>query len=71
MMLALGGISLMSSLENVGIVEFRRGMRYSMVFSLLTVPRVLSVVFAVSAALLLKSYWALLIGMASSVTIRT
>jgi O-antigen/teichoic acid export membrane protein len=71
MMMALGGIAFISSLENVGIAEFRRGMRYSMVFSLLTIPRVLSVIFAISAALILKSYWALLIGMASSVTIRT
>jgi O-antigen/teichoic acid export membrane protein len=71
LMMALGGIAFISSLENVGIVEFRRGMRYSMVFSLLTIPRVLSVLFAISAALILKSYWALLIGMASSVTIRT
>ena len=71
MMFVLGAISLVSSFENVGISEFRRGMRYSMVFSLLTVPRILSVIVAIAAALLLKSYWALLIGSGTSAVIRT
>src|SRR5579859_163090 len=61
-MVALGATALVGSLENVGISEFRRNMRFGMVVSLLTVPRFLAAAVAVTAALLLKSYWALLIG---------
>jgi lipopolysaccharide exporter len=71
MMLALGATTLVSGLENVGISEFRRNMRYSMVFSLLTVPRLLSAAVAITAALVLRSYWALLIAGGTSAVIRT
>ena len=71
MMFVLGATTLVTGLENVGISEFRRDMRYSMVFLLLSVPRVLSAAVAVAAALMLRSYWALLISGATYAVTRT
>jgi lipopolysaccharide exporter len=70
MMLALGAISLVGGLENVGISEFRRHMRYGMVFSLLTIPRLLSALVGIISAVTLRSYWALLIAMATLTLLR-
>jgi len=61
MLLVLAGASLLSGFENIGIVEFRRLMRYDLLFRLLIVPRIVSVAVAIPMALQLQSYWALLI----------
>jgi O-antigen/teichoic acid export membrane protein len=71
MMLALAITLLITSFENVGIAEFRRSMRYRLVFLIFTIPRLASVIVTISMALLLKSYWALLIGGAASAIVRT
>ena len=62
MLLVLAALAAISGLENVGVVEFRRELRYDRQFVLLAVPRLAQVVATVTAALLLRSYWALLIG---------
>jgi O-antigen/teichoic acid export membrane protein len=51
-----------ASFANVGIVEFQRDMRFDRQFLVLAVPRLIQVVTTVSCALLLRSYWALVIG---------
>ena len=71
MMMAIGATAFITSLENVGIAEFRRNMRFGMVFWLLTVPRIVSIIVAISAAILLRSYWALLIAGGASTVVRT
>jgi lipopolysaccharide exporter len=48
--------------ENIGVVEFRRKMRYDKQFRLNAVPRLVQVAATVSLAFALHSYWALLIG---------
>lgn len=53
---AIGGF------ENIGIIEFRRDLRFNVQFGLLAVPRLCQVFVAIAMALLLRSYWALLIG---------
>ncbi len=52
----------MSGFQNVGIIEFRREIRFDVQFRLLLVPRVVQVVVTISAAFILHSYWALMVG---------
>lgn len=70
LLLVLAGLSVLSSFENIGMVEYRRDMRYGMQFRLLIVPRVAQVIVGIVSALLLKSYWALLIAIAVSKVMR-
>ena len=49
-------------LTNIGIVEFRSRFAFDKEFWLWTLPRLASLVFSIGAALLLRSYWALLVG---------
>ncbi len=71
MLLVLAGASLVSGFENIGIVEFRRLMRYDLLFRLLIAPRIVSVAVAIPLALLLQSYWALLIAIVVAKLART
>lgn len=61
-MLALGGVWLISGFENIGTVNFRRNMDFASEFRFLAYKRVISFSVAVAAALMLRSYWALVIG---------
>ena len=65
-LLILAVLSTLSGIENVGIVEFRRSLRFSMEFKLLFLPRIGQFVVTIAMALLLRSYWALIIGIAVS-----
>ncbi|TZG24174.1 oligosaccharide flippase family protein [Sphingomonas montanisoli] len=68
MPLALG--SIISGLENIGIVEFRREMRFDMEFRLLAIPRLLQVVITIILAFTLRSYWTLVIGIVAGKLLR-
>ncbi|RVT91158.1 oligosaccharide flippase family protein [Sphingomonas crocodyli] len=68
MPLALG--SIIAGLENIGIVEFRREMRFDMEFRLLAIPRLLQVVITIILAFTLKSYWTLVIGIVAGKLLR-
>lgn len=70
-LLVLAACSVISGLENTGVAEFRRAMRFDMQFKLLLFPRLLQVAVTIPAALLLQGYWALLIGVAVSQLART
>ncbi len=61
--LTLAIFPLIEGTENIGIVEFRRDFRFEKEFQLFLLPRLLSVATTIAAALLLRSYWALVIGM--------
>ena len=61
-LLLLAGLSVLSGFENIGIVEFQRSLRFSMEFKLLFFPRIAQFVVTIAAALLLRSYWALILG---------
>jgi O-antigen/teichoic acid export membrane protein len=61
-LLVLAVCALMAGGENIGIVAFRRDMRFDRQFTLLSVPRLLQVAVAIPLALALHSYWALLAG---------
>ena len=53
----------LSGIENIGIINFRRDMRFDREFQLSIIERVLTFAATLTAALLLRSYWALVIGM--------
>ena len=65
-LLVLAALAATSGLENVGIAEFRREMRFDKQFALLLVPRLLQVAITIPLAFALQNYWALLIGIAVS-----
>ena len=66
--LALGAA--MAGLENVGIVDFRRDLRFDMEFKLMILPRVAGSIITVVSAVMLRSYWALIIGILASRALR-
>jgi len=61
--LVLAAQTVLNGLENVGIVEYRRAMRFDVQFTLMSVPRLAGFVITVGCALAWRSYWALLAGM--------
>lgn len=63
-LMVLAVVSVISGFENVGIVEFRRTMRYDKHFMLLTGPRLFQVAVTVPLAFMLQSYWVLVCGIA-------
>ena len=65
-LLVLCALSAASGLENIGVIEFRRDMRYGMQFRLLALPRLLQIGVTIVLAVTLHSYWALLAGIAAS-----
>jgi lipopolysaccharide exporter len=67
----LAGCAVVAGLENIGIVAFRRDMRFEKQFALLSGPRLLQVAVTVPLALLLQNYWALLSGIVVSRLVRT
>lgn len=62
--LALGTVA--GGLTNIGIVDFRRTFSFDREFRLLIVPRVAGVLTTVTAAVLMRSYWALIAGILTS-----
>ena len=65
-MFAIGGAWLISGFENIGIVNFRREMNFAAEFRLMATKRVVSFVVTLAAAIAFRSYWAMVIGMATS-----
>jgi PST family polysaccharide transporter len=62
-MLWVLGLSLfVGALENPGVVTYRRDLVFSKEFALRMIVKVTGVVVAVSVAVVLRSYWALLLG---------
>jgi lipopolysaccharide exporter len=60
--IAMGANGFIGSLENVGIVDFRRAMRFDLEFRLRIASKVAGAVAAVACALLTHSYWSLVLG---------
>lgn len=60
--LLLGVSLLVGSLENPGVIMFRREMNFSKEFQLRTVAKIAGALVAVCGAVALRSYWALLWG---------
>ena len=65
-LLILAALTALSGFENIAIVEFRRNLRFDVEIRPAILPRVLQVAVAIVAALLVRSYWALLIAISVS-----
>jgi len=63
-LVVLGVLSGLAGFENIGMVAFRRDLRFDMQFRVSLIPRLLQVVATIAVAWLTRSYWALLAGMA-------
>lgn len=66
LLFVLAGLAVASGFENIGIVEFRRTLRFDVEFKLQFVPRICQFFVTIAAAWALQSHWALLIGIAVS-----
>lgn len=64
-MLAIGAAWFASGFENIGIVNFRREMNFAAEFRLLAIKRVVTFVVTMTAAVIFRSYWTLVVGMAA------
>lgn len=67
--LAIG--MLIQGLENIGVVNFRKHLNFEKEFLLQVLPKVVAVILSVVAALILQSYWALVIGLFGRWTLQT
>lgn len=63
-LLVLGGLSAVAGFENIGLVAFRRELRFDVQFRVSLIPRLLQVLVTVAVAWEWRTYWALLAGMA-------
>jgi O-antigen/teichoic acid export membrane protein len=68
--LALGLGFLLDGLANVGVVAFRRDFAFHREVQLWLVPRLLSILLALGAAVVWRSYWALVVGILSQRALR-
>lgn len=59
-------ISVLGSLENIGIVNFRKELHFNMEFRFQLTKKLLSVIVTVVLALYFRSYWALVLGILAS-----
>ncbi|SEK60032.1 lipopolysaccharide biosynthesis protein [Ectothiorhodospira marina] len=57
---------LLSGLENVGIIDFRRHLQFERDFRFMVMVKLIAFVCTISAAFALRSYWALVLGMTIS-----
>jgi O-antigen/teichoic acid export membrane protein len=65
-LLILGGAMMLGSFENIGIVEYRRDLRFHIEFQLQSIPRVAGITAAIGYALYSPTYWALVVGIVST-----
>lgn len=61
-MLCIAGGWLIAGFENIGTVNFRREMDFSSEFRLMATKRVVTFAVTIGAALIFRSYWALVVG---------
>jgi lipopolysaccharide exporter len=69
-LLVLAGLAVLEGVENIGVVEFRRDLRFDREFVLFFLPRLLAVIITVSFAIVLRSYWAMISGIVASRAVR-
>jgi lipopolysaccharide exporter len=67
----LAAMSLIQSSENIGTIDFMKGLRFDREFRLFLSMKMIGFVVTIAAALLLRNYWALVIGSLASRVGRT
>jgi len=70
LMLVFAAGALVASFENIGIVDFRRDITFHKEFILMVMPRLVSIVVAISLAFLFHSYWALACAILVAIVLR-
>lgn len=60
---SFSALSLAKGFENIGVVNFRKNLVFRGDFLYFVVPKLFSVLTGITAAVILRSYWALVIGM--------
>ncbi|GAC1342074.1 MAG: lipopolysaccharide biosynthesis protein [Acetobacteraceae bacterium] len=68
--LALAFAAFVETLTNIGTVEFRRDFGFQKEFRLWLLPRILSIVLAITMAAVFRTYWALIAGIVSNQVLR-
>jgi O-antigen/teichoic acid export membrane protein len=71
LLLILAAVAAVSGLDNIAVVRFQRDLRFDMEFRLLFMPRILQFVIATASAIMLRSYWSLIIGIVVGRVART
>ena len=69
-LLTLAVVYSVAGLENIGVVEFRRLLRFNAEFLLSAIPRLAGFIVTVITAVTLRSYWALVLGIATTKLVR-
>lgn len=62
LLMLLGVAFMLSAVENIGIVDFRRALDFAKEFRLFLVPRILGIASNIGTAFMLRSYWSLIVG---------
>lgn len=70
-MFAVGAAGFFGSLQNIYVVNFRKSLNFRMDFVFSFIPRLSSFLAAISAVVILKSYWGLVIGICVNELART
>lgn len=70
-MLAIGAAGLVGGLQNIYVVNFRKDLNFGLDFLFSFVPRLVSFVVSVSAVIVLRTYWGLVLGICSGEVART
>lgn len=70
-MLAIGVAGLIGGLQNIYVVNFRKDLNFGLDFLFSFVPRLVSFVVSVSAVILLKTYWGLVLGICAGEVARS
>jgi O-antigen/teichoic acid export membrane protein len=65
-LLALAATTFAGSIENIGIVDFRRALTFDKEFQLSVIPRVSAIVASIGFALLHPNFWALVVGICTN-----
>ena len=68
--LVLAATLLLSALENIGVVEFRRNLAFDKEFQLALVPRIAGIAVSITIAVLFANYWALVAGIVTTRVLR-
>ena len=63
--------ALLGGLQNIGVVDFRRDLKFNVLFNFQVYTKLLSFTLTVGFALLLRNYWALVIGTVGGQAVRT
>ena len=63
--------AVLAGAESIGIVDIRRDLQFDRYFILNVLPKLLSVIITVVLAIVLRSYWALVVGILANQILRT